>query len=184
MNKIDQLNKQIHITRSHARHCTVGRLANSQLDKMEIIQTDKLCDDKKAKKFELEPQMIPHGFNMKPEQKLIAQAARNNNHEYIHSMSNILLAKQFDFKDHLGRTPLYIAVVNKNLEAMRELVKLGADVNVKCENGNTCLHRMMLSKDGDLKTEQIINILLNNGQVTRKQLIFHQHYHEQTGEDY
>lgn len=82
-------------------------------------------------------------------------------------MADILLAKEFDFKDHLGRTPLYIAVVNKNLEVVRELVRIGADINVKCENGNTCLHRMMLCKDGDPKTEQIINILLNNGQCTR-----------------
>lgn len=67
MGKLGQLNEQIHITRSHARHCTVGLLANCELDKLEIVKTEKLCNDKKAIKFELEPQMIPHGFNMKPE---------------------------------------------------------------------------------------------------------------------
>jgi len=58
-------------------------------------------------------------------------------------------------------------VIGKHVEVIRELVKIGADINAKCENGNTSLHRMMLCKDGDPKNEQIINILLNNGQVTR-----------------
>ena len=99
-------------------------------------------------------------------------------------MSHNYFAKELDFHDQKGRTPLYIAAIHKNLEAVRELVRIGADVNTKCENGNTCLHRMMLFRDGDPKTEQIINILLNNGQITQKQMFSHQNYHEKTGIDY
>ena len=100
---------------------------------------------------------------MTPKQKLILQAARNNNTEYIRQMADAHYTYEFNFHDYLGRTPLYIAVVCKNVEAVRELMKIGADVNAKCENGNTCLHRAMLCKEGDPRNEQIINILLNNG---------------------
>ena len=54
-----------------------------------------------------------------------------------------------DFRDINGNTPLWVAAVNKNVEAVRELVKSGADVNAKCENGNTILHRLVLNKDTD-----------------------------------
>ena len=85
-------------------------------------------------------------------------------------MAETHFTSEFNFHDYLGRTPLYIAVICKNIEAVRELIKIGADVNAKCENGNTCLHRAMLCKEGDPRNEQIINILLNNGQQTIKQL--------------
>ena len=75
-------------------------------------------------------------------------------------------------------------MVNKNVEAVRELVKVGVDVNAKCKQGNTCLHRMMLCKDGDPRNEQIINILLNNGQITKKALNNHKRFHERMGTEY
>ena len=50
---------------------------------------------------------------------------------------------------------------------------------MKCDNGNTALHRIMLSKDGDPKTEVIINLLLNNGQVSKKELHAHQRFHNE-----
>lgn len=59
-------------------------------------------------------------------------------------MAKIHFAKEFNFKDSKGRTPLFIAVENKNIEVVRELLKIGADVNEKCIDGNTCLHRMMI----------------------------------------
>ena len=64
------------------------------------------------------------------------------------------------------------------------MIKIGADVNAKCENGNTCLHRMMLCKDGDPKTEQIIQILLTNGQITKKELQRHKTYRDMNELDY
>lgn len=91
-------------------------------------------------------------------------------------------ASEFNFHDAKGNTPLFEAVVNKNVEVVHELVKIGVDVNAKCENGNTCLHRIMLCQDGDPKNEQIINILLNNGQITRKVLLEHQWNHKKSGE--
>ena len=44
----------------------------------------------------------------------------------------------------------------------------------------------MLCQDGDPRNEQIINILLNNGQVSKRDLIFHQKYLEKfgSGDDY
>ena len=87
---------------------------------------------------------------------------------YIKQMAEVHFAKEFNFVDHKNRTPLYIAVENKNVEAVRELLRIGADVNMKCIDGNTCLHRMMICQDDDLRNEKIINILLNNGQYTKK----------------
>ena len=99
-------------------------------------------------------------------------------------MAEIHFANDFNFHDQFGRTPLYIAVINKNIECIRELIKIGADVNAKCENGNTCLHRMMLCKDGDPKTEQIIQMLLTNGQITKKELQTHKAYTDLHDLDY
>ena len=94
-------------------------------------------------------------------------------------MTETHFAADFNFQDKNGNTPLYEAVVSKNVDIVKELIKAGADVNVKCENGNTALHRIMLCKDGDPKTEAIINLLLNNGQVTRKELQAHQRFHNE-----
>ena len=123
-------------------------------------------------------------FNLKPEQKNILQAARSNNVAYIRQMHKGHFANEFNFKDENGNTPLYIAVVNRQVDAVRELIKIGADVNAKCENGNTCLHRMMLFKDGDPRNELIINILLNNGQVNKRRFSIHKQYHDMTGKEY
>ena len=43
------------------------------------------------------------------------------------------------------------------------MLSIGVDVSAKCEFGNTCLHTAMLVKDGNLRNERIINMLLNNG---------------------
>lgn len=143
----------------------------------EVLSTEYLCNkESKSIKIELSPAKRMNWYNLKPEQKLILQAARNNNVDYIQQMAKIHFANDFNFHDQFGRTPLYIAVINKNIECIRELIKIGADVNAKCENGNTCLHRMMLCKDGDPKTEQIIQMLLTNGQITKKELQTHKDY--------
>ena len=42
----------------------------------------------------------------------------------------------------------------------------------------------MLCGDGDPRNEQIINILLNNGQVTKKQLLIHKAFHDKVGTEY
>ena len=81
------------------------------------------------------------------------------------------MAAEFNFHDKNGSTPLYEAVVAKNVDVIKLLVKIGADINAKCENGNTALHRIMLCKDGDPRNERIVNILLNNGQITRREQV-------------
>ena len=138
-------------------------MANCHLDKLDLLTAEELIANRQSIPFELVPRKKSQYNNLTQEQKLIAQAARNNKVEYLRTMGEMFLAKEFNFQDQLGRTPLYIAVVNKNLESVKELIKIGVDVNAKCEMGNTCLHRMMLCKDNDPKVEQIINILLNNG---------------------
>ena len=129
-----------------------------------MLSEEKLIAAKKEIPFDPEPLQRIEWFNLRPEQKLILQAARTNNVDYIRQMGQSHYTSEFNFTDQKGRTPLYVAVENKNIEVIRELVKIGADVNARCVDGNTCLHRMMMCRDRDPRNERIINILLNNGQ--------------------
>lgn len=47
--------------------------------------------------------------------------------------------------DHYGDTPLHIATGKGQLEALRKLVALGADVEARDENGRTALHMAAFS---------------------------------------
>jgi ankyrin repeat protein len=49
----------------------------------------------------------------------------------------------FQVRDETGNTPLYYAVANKSYEAVVALLKIGVDVNMKNEFGNTALHRAL-----------------------------------------
>lgn len=57
-----------------------------------------------------------------------------------------------------GRTPLHYAAISGNLEAMQQLIKLGANLNVACHNANTALHYAC-----DSNQEGAVNILLDSG---------------------
>lgn len=163
--KLDKLDNEVRISKSNAKHCQSGLKYESQDS---LISAEELCANKKEIKFEYGQAKRKYEHNLTPVQKLILQAARTNNVVYIKQMAEVHFAKEFNFVDHKNRTPLYIAVENKNVEAVRELLRIGADVNMKCIDGNTCLHRMMICQDEDPRNEKIINILLNNGQYTKK----------------
>ena len=145
---------------------------------------DQLIVAKKEIKFKLDHKKSKRFSNLTPLQKLILQAARTNNASYLQHVSNEHFALDFNYKDQKGRTPLFIAVENKNIEAVCELLKCGADVNIKCTDGNTCLHRLMICQDGDPRTELLINLLLTNCQYTKKQMQTRKKYHEKKGSAY
>lgn len=64
-----------------------------------------------------------------------------------------------NIKDRIsGRTPLHYAAISGNIEAMQELIKFSADLNVVCNNANTALHYAC-----DSNQEGAVNILLDSG---------------------
>lgn len=79
-------------------------------------------------------------------QKNIFAAVRQNNEKFLYDLfeKRDLKLKDFEIKDELGNTPLYYAVANKFVETVRGLLKIGVDVNVKNEFGNTALHRALI----------------------------------------
>ena len=149
---LDSLDHSMKVAKSNAKLCQTG-VVNQLHGEEKLLTSEELCADKSAVKFELSPMAKKDWANLKPEQKNILFAARNNNLDYIRQMTETHFAADFNFQDKNGNTPLYEAVVSKNVDIVKELIKAGADVNVKCENGNTALHRIMLCKDGDPKTE-------------------------------
>lgn len=57
---------------------------------------------------------------------------------------NFLTPKDLNFKNADGETPLYVAVGRNNLKVTEYLIRLGANVNLKVQYGNTCLHKAMM----------------------------------------
>jgi hypothetical protein len=53
-------------------------------------------------------------------------------------------------KNAMGKTPLHLAVENKQLDAAIALLKAGADPNAKTLSGFTCLHLAVLNSNSDL----------------------------------
>ena len=45
-----------------------------------------------------------------------------------------------NIKDDLNNTPFYYAVKHNNINIASYLIKKGADINLKCKNGNTAGH--------------------------------------------
>jgi Ankyrin repeats (3 copies) len=65
--------------------------------------------------------------------------------------------------DKNGYTPLFIAVENGNLEAVKALIDAGADVKAKTRNGTSMLTNAILM-DEDLGNQyDIIKLLMDNG---------------------
>ena len=67
-------------------------------------------------------------------------------------------------KDKYGETPLFEAVVNKNLDILKTIeifLNKGADVNVKNKKNETILMKILQNKDPN--TLKIVNLLLNKG---------------------
>ena len=63
-------------------------------------------------------------------------------------------------RDASGNSALYYAVVNMHLEMVNLLISMGADVNCRCELGNTPLHMAFMTGDKLEKNAQIIKKLI------------------------
>lgn len=68
-----------------------------------------------------------------------------------------------DIPDNCGNTALYYAVLGMHIQALEILIRLGANVNRKCELGNTPLHYAMMIGDKILKNKHIISTLVLSG---------------------
>ena len=90
-------------------------------------------------------------------------AAKKNNPSYIQKNRNRYSQGDLDVTDHLGNTALFYAAQNMHLEALELLIQLGADVNRKCELGNTALHHAMMVGDKIAKNRPIIATLIQAG---------------------
>ena len=94
--KLDQLDHQVRVSQSNAKLCLIGV---EKEDNQNLLTTEQICSEKKEIKFELDPLNRMEWFNLRPEQKLILQAARTNNIEYIRQMAEKRFAKEFNFYD-------------------------------------------------------------------------------------
>ena len=94
------------------------------VDIQKLLTLDELNANLKEIKFELEPPKNSQEVNMKPIQKNIIRDARNNRVGRIREMADKLglVASDFEFYDGNKRTPLFEAVMNKNVEVVRYLV--------------------------------------------------------------
>jgi ankyrin repeat protein len=63
----------------------------------------------------------------------------------------------------LGNTALFYAVQNMHLDTLNLLLNMGADVNRKCELGNTALHQALMVGYKIDKNVKIINTLVLSG---------------------
>lgn len=63
--------------------------------------------------------------------------------------------------DKAGNTALYYAVSAHHLDSVDMLLRLGVNPNVKCEFGNTALHRAMMLAGQHPNSYDIINMLIN-----------------------
>ena len=73
------------VSYSNAKLCELGLIKRRNNEKREeVLSTEYLCNkESKSIKIELSPAKRMNWYNLKPEQKLILQAARNNNVDYI-----------------------------------------------------------------------------------------------------
>ena len=67
-----------------------------------------------------------------------------------------------DIKDIYSGTPLIGACFFKSVDAIKELLHVGADTNLKDNNGKTALHHLLHANTWNEKTEEIIRLLMTN----------------------
>ena len=81
---LDSLDYSMKVAKSNAKLCQTGIVNQIPLKGEEkLLTSEELCADKSAVKFELSPMATKDWANLKPEQKNILFAARNNNLDYI-----------------------------------------------------------------------------------------------------
>ena len=65
--------------------------------------------------------------------------------------------------DQHGNTPLYYAVKNMHPEMVSILLNMGADVNKRCEMGNTVMHECFMIGEKIDKNRKVLNTLMLSG---------------------
>src|SRR5262249_7816636 len=78
---------------------------------------------------------------------------------FLLAMKDYTALSQLNSKDSLGRTPLHIACLKPDLNAVIQLIQSGAEVNPLDHYGNTPLHTVGVGKDD----HAIRHVLLNSG---------------------
>ena len=64
--------------------------------------------------------------------------------------------------DHHGNTALFYAVKNCNLDMIRLILDIGANINKKCEFGNTPLHQAFINGQS-ANSQRVVKFLMNSG---------------------
>jgi len=78
------------------------------------------------------------------------------------------ILSEINLKNDLGKTKLIEAVENGNLEIVKDLLSLGANVDVSDNDGNTALMYAAKNKDNSVNIEIIDILLLNNANFRKK----------------
>lgn len=91
------------------------------------------------------------------------QAAKKNQYTYIEKNRFKYQEGDLDIADQHKNTPIFYAVQNMHYDTLKLLLKLGADVNKKCELGNTPLHQAMMTGDKIQKNVKIMDLLIQSG---------------------
>ena len=79
---------------------------------------------------------------------------------YIEKNAHRYTEGYLDQVDEQGNTALYYAVESMHEDVVDLLIQLGADVNRKCQHGNTALHYAMMVGEQIEKNNRIISILI------------------------
>ena len=87
-------------------------------------------------------------------------AAKKNQITYIQKNYDRFTLADFDVKDNLGNTAIYYATQHMQLNVLKLLIECGADVNLRCELGNTALHIAMMVGYRILRNIPIIQTLI------------------------
>ena len=91
------------------------------------------------------------------------EAAKKNQLSYVIKNKENYQPGDIDAKDSKGNSALFYAVQHLNLDMVKLLLNYGADVNIKCEIGNTPLHLALMVGYRLEKNVEIINTLYQAG---------------------
>ncbi|CDW77860.1 iq calmodulin-binding motif family protein [Stylonychia lemnae] len=117
------------------------------------IETEE-ASPKKRKNVYIDP-MIP---NQREKQLNFISSVKNNNENFIKTFGQLLNKAAINARDNQKNCALYYAVRNKNLKLVKQIIAMGADVNLHCEGNNTALHEAFKVKDA-----KIVKLLVQKG---------------------